>query len=284
MNLSDGEILAFCHIEKAAGTSIINVLRQLFVMHYADARPLTRGHGNMFSREDFSLFGNLMPKIACIGGHSVVPYSDLAGADKKFRFVTLLRDPVSRVISHYKFWVQRMGSDLGAEEFLQHPVANNFQVMKIAGTIDLVKAKTIICEHFLLIGTIEKFEEFLVVLASRLGVPLTQLSYEQKNISDYDQVLELPVGFRERIAEINLLDRELYSWVQNELVPEYIRKYGTGFDGDLREFRRIVNIGKNNMSWLPTAAIRIFRHAYLKPVTGAIRIWNGLPYAGTYGD
>jgi len=282
MSSSKREILAFCHIEKAAGTSLIHVLRQLFGTSYIDVRPISRGQHSFFNRADFELFDSFVPRIGCIGGHSVVPHSSLLDADANFRFLTLFREPKSRVLSHYKFWVQRMGSNYGPEDFLQHPVANNFQVRKIAGSNDLEKAMQVIRDRFLIVGTIEEFDEFLVLLKGILNTPGNKILYRSKNIASDNQALQLPQGFHERVEELNDLDRELYAWVKNELIPEYIKQYGAGFGEDLKAFKRLLN----DPDTRPAKAIPslIMRRAYVRPVTGLIRRWNGMPYSGSYAD
>ena len=282
MKFSDREILAFCHIEKAAGPSLIHVLRRLFALGYADARPLTKGHGSFFGRADFKIFNKLIPGIRCIGGHAVVPHSDLMDVRTRFRFITLLRDPVSRVVSHYRFWVQRMGSSFGPEDFLQHPVASNFQVRKIAGANDVAKAMEVIRELFVMVGTIEDFDEFLVLLGGQIHVPAYKMIYQSRNIADDNQALHLPQEFNERIEEINALDRELYTWVKNELVPEYIKQYGAGFNDELAKFKRLLQ--EQNVRRAHSLPSNILRNAYVKPVTGLIRLWNGMPYSGSYTD
>ena len=282
MSSSKRQVLAFCHIEKAAGTSLIHVLRQLFGTRYIDARPISRGQHSFFNRADFELFDSLVPGIGCIGGHSVVPHSNLLDTDADFRFLTLLREPKSRVLSHYRFWVQRMGSKFSPEEFLQHPVANNFQVRKIAGSNDLEKAMQIIRDQFLIVGTIEEFDEFLVLLNGLLNSHVNKILYRSRNMASDNQGVQLPQDFHERVDELNALDRELYAWVKNELTPDYIEQYGAGFSEDLEAFKRLLN----DPDTQPEKAIPslIMRRAYVRPVTGLIRRWNGMPYSGSYAD
>ncbi len=282
MHSAQRDILAFCHIEKAAGTSLIHVLRQLFGTSYIDVRPISRGRHSFFDRADFELYDSLVPKIGCIGGHSVVPHSNLLDADANFRFLTLFREPISRVVSHYKFWVQRMGSGYSPDEFLRHPVANNFQVRKIAGSNDLEAATRIIRERFLMVGTIEDFDAFLVLLNGMLDMPINKLLYRSRNIASQSQSLQLPRGFQAQIEGLNDLDCRLYAWVRNELVPEYIQQYGASFDDDLLEFKELLN----DSDMVPAAAIPslIMRRAYVRPLTGLIRLWNGMPYSGSYSD
>jgi hypothetical protein len=81
---------------------------------------------------------------------------------------------------------------------------------------------------------------------------------------------------------LNKLDRELYSWVRAELVPGYIKQYGTAFSGDLANFRRL--LAERSSHPPRSIAGNIVRNGYVKPLTGLIRVWNGIPYSGSYKD
>ena len=219
------------------------------------------------------------PFLACVAGHSVVPWGEL-GESRRLAYITLLRNPVDRAASQYAFWVQRMGKKIPAETFLEHPTAGNFQVKKIAGHPDLEEAKRILQERFLLVGTVELFDEFLVMLAARLGLPAERFVYRVKNTASGRGPLSLPAGFRDRLAEINQLDAALYSWVQRELLP----RYRAEFQGDLvdavAEFRCAVGTNQD-FTWRRPLDL-IYRNVWMKPLTGIIRLANGLKYDGSY--
>ena len=134
----------------------------------------------------------------------------------------------------------------------------------------------------LLVGTIEDFDEFLVLLSKQINVAGDNMLYQSRNIADDNRVLQLPVEFTERIKEINELDDELYRWVRSELVPEYIEQYGNGFGDDVANFKRMLKgMDSGQSSSLPGD---FFRTAYVKPVTGFIRLCNGMPYSGADTD
>lgn len=242
-------------------------------------RPLTGPRRAYATRRDLELTLRINPFLACIGGHAVVPWGDL-GDSGRLKYITLLRNPVDRAVSQYAFWIQRMGKTLSPERFLEHHTAGNFQVKKIAGRPDVNEAKRILQERFLLVGTVEHFDEFLVMLAAKLGLSTNTLIYRLKNAASERGEVTLPDGFRDRLTEINQLDIALYSWVQDELVP----RFRQDFPGDLAEalaaFRRRLIAGQK-FTWRRPLDL-VYRNLWMKPLTGLIRLANGLQYEGSY--
>lgn len=274
------DLIAFCHIEKAAGTSLTHVLRRVFFLRYVAVRPYDPGHGHYFSLADLRVVRRCNPWVRAIGGHSVVPHSDLVTGPHSVRFITQLRDPVARAASQYRFWVSRLDQEPDPDSFLQHHASRNFQVRKIAGAENLDLAKSMIRKHFLLAGTVSRFDEFLVLLARSLGRPLEEFVYERKNIASARPGTDIPDDFHARLRSRNELDQALYDWVDSELIPEYIDRYGPDFAADLAKFQAL------QKDHTPTVLHRwidsIYRNGYLKPVTGLLRLRNGLPYSGSY--
>lgn len=274
------QLLAFSHIEKAAGTTLIHVLRRAFPLSYIDARPMSKGHGNVLSNDDLGTLLSCNPMAKAIGGHSIYPYTSLAVPDRELRYMTLLREPVSRTVSHFRFWRHRMGHQHSAEEFLEHPVSKNFQVRKIAGTDDINKAKDIICSRFLLAGSVESFDEFLLLFSRLAGLPRESLVYSRENTADRSSHVDAPADFESRIAAQNELDIALYEWVTHELRASYIASFGSDFESQLANFQKQVRTSGVPLvrEWLSN----FYRGLWLKPVSGVIRVRNGLTYSGVY--
>lgn len=276
------ELLAFCHIEKAAGTSLTHVLRKVFPLRYADVRPMNSRETDWFTARDLRTIKRYNPLLRCIGGHSVVPHSDLLRSPERIRFITQLREPIARAASQYRYWVNFLGYSTSWQEFLRHPTSRNFQVRKIAGCEDIDLAKECIARHFLLAGTVEEFDPFVVVLARLLGMPLARFTYEKQNVGAHrrEPPQRLPEAFYDGLRERNELDQQLYAWVRDELFPGYVEAYEGAFASDLAEFRRLQQMGarKRAMSTIDFA----YRNAYLKPVSGLTRVVNGLPWQGSY--
>jgi hypothetical protein len=271
--------VAFCHIEKAAGTSLIGALRKAFAMQFAALRPLSGPAGRLVNARDLELVRRLNPWIRCVAGHAVVPHAGLQNVPD-LRFITLLRDPVARAASQYRFWVQRMGSTMSPEEYLAHPASANLQVRKIAGREDADLARHIIERHFMLVGVVEQFDEFMVLLADRLGLPAERFAYARKNVGEARGPISLPAGFEAALAERNRSDIELYDWVSETAMPAFRAQASVNLDKATEAFRLACeHAGRGGVrEWLDLA----YRNAYIKPATGLIRCAHGLNYAGTY--
>ena len=222
------------------------------------------------------------PWLRCISGHSIVPHGELQRLGSDIQFVTQVREPVARAISQYKFWVRRMNKNVAPEEFLDHPTASNFQTKKVAGAEDLELAKTTISERYLAAGTVERFDEFLVLLARKLGVPLNLFTYEKRNEARPGSGITIPEGFEDELERRNQLDLELYAWIDSELYASYIASYDGDFRSDLQEFLDLQRTESPPSS--PYMIDYVYRNTYWKPVTGAIRTLHGLPYSGSYGS
>ncbi len=271
--------MAFCHIEKAAGTSLIGALRKAFALRFVALRPLSGPPGRLANAHDLQVVRRLNPWIRCVAGHAVVPHAGLQDAPD-LKFISLLRDPVSRAASQYRFWVQRMGSQMTPEEYLEHPASSNLQVRKIAGCDDVDAARRIVEKHFLLIGIVEQFDEFMVLLAFMLGMRPDRFAYAPKNVAASRGPLSLPDGFEAALAERNRSDIELYQWVCSDRLPHLRDRVGIDLERATRAFREACDSAGTGgvREWLDLA----YRNAYMKPATGAIRFAHGLNYAGTY--
>lgn len=273
-------LLAFCHIEKAAGTSLTHVLRRVFFLRYADVRPMHTRDTHFLTARDLDTLRAMNPFLRAIGGHSVVPYGDLMSRAEGLAFVTQLRDPVARAVSHHRYWVDRSIDESGPEAFLEHPLSSNFQVKKLAGCEDLELAKQNLRRHFLLAGTVEQFDEFLVLLAQRMNLPVERFTYRRRNVNSAPVRHVLPDDFRDRLRARNALDQKLYDWVIHDLVPGYIAGYHGDFAADLARFHKAQ--AEADETPVKSFVDYAYRHAWMQPVSGLMRIAHGLPYRGSY--
>jgi len=220
------------------------------------------------------------PFIQCIGGHAVRPAGNLEAVCLGIRYITLLRDPVRRYVSQYRQWVEVMGKTISFEEFLETEEVANFQTKKIAGGEDVALAKDILLNRFLLVGLVEQFDEFLVLLSRKLRPMVFDPTYRTQNVSrDKSTSDRIVRRHHAKIVKKNKLDIELYDFVKKEIVPANIRWYGNGFSGDVDRFKRgRITSARTVRTFLDYA----FRKLYVEPVGSMIRILNGLPGKGSY--
>ena len=273
-------ILAFVHIEKAAGTTIIHLMRHNFFLRYVDVRPLSGEFEQIFTSKDMQMTMMVNPFLVCVGGHSVKPYSDIKERWPQVRYITLLRNPIRRYISQYVYWRDKRLKNIEFDEFLTIDWVSNLQVKKLAGSENFKLALKNL-EQFFLVGCVEQFDEFLVLLRKKLKPQDFYPYYRAHNVSNLKKIREENFSkYYEKIAEKNRLDIELYDHVKSKIMPEQIWSYGSGFAHDVSEFKR-QNAGRR-----PLLAKRridyLYRKLYLEPVTGLIRLMNGFPFKGSY--
>jgi hypothetical protein len=103
-------------------------------------------------------------KAAVIIGHfSVVTFNDMQDADQA-RFITVVREPLDRMVSHYRFlqqqkgydhrlrgWMKGQDAELPFSEFALDQSVQNFQT-RYTGTEP---------NRYAMIGTVERFDDFL---------------------------------------------------------------------------------------------------------------------------
>ena len=278
------EILAFVHIEKAAGTTLIHILRKNYFMRYMDVKPLTYPSKGVFCSKDLKKIIMINPGLMCISGHSIKPYSDLSQVIPKIRYITLLRNPVKRYISQYLYWVEKLGKKYSFKEFLQNCKTHNFQTKKIAGSYNLQTAKDILRKRFFLVGIVEKFDEFLILLKNKIKPFNFNIAYRVYNVRNRNFPYHIDMQskmleYRDDIIEANLLDIELYKYVKDELLQREIELLNLNYYYTLKGSIYLKN--KNNRLFL-TYIDYIIRKLYYEPILGAIRILSGMNAKGSY--
>jgi hypothetical protein len=176
-------------------------------------------------------------------------------------YVTLLRNPVKRVISHYLYVVRRpehphhrmLTTDgLTLSEYIRSGIAfevDNQQTRALAGDFStpfghsseemLKKAKSNIEGHFSLVGLTERFDESLVVLKHVFG--WSRLFYVAVNVGGTRVgPASISAQARKLIEEHNELDLRLYAYAKKRF-EETIARYPR-FEDDLRRFRRLNSV------------------------------------------
>tara|TARA_R110002072_G_scaffold19747_3_gene72814 strand:+ start:6618 stop:7487 length:870 start_codon:yes stop_codon:yes gene_type:complete len=275
------KITAFVHIEKAAGTTLNHILRHNFFLRYIDVRPFFKESKGLFLPKDLEVAKRVLPGLSCISGHSVTASSALYDLHPNIQFVTMLRDPIKRYISQYQHRVEQKGLRLNFEEFLDIEEYKDFQTKKYAGENNLEKAKEILTNRFLLVGYLEAYDEFLVLLKKVLNNINFNPNYSHRNRTKNQSAMKDFADIHiERVIENNANDIALYKYVTEELYPNYIAEYGVNFEKDFEEFK--TNLQTNKPPIVKRYIDYILRIVYIKPVTGIIRLANGKPYNGSY--
>ncbi len=272
-------MLVFVHIEKSAGTSLIHILRRNYFLKYCDVRPLKSGSNGVFTLYDFNKYIKINPGMECLSGHSIKPYGDIMTIPN-LKLITLLRDPVKRYISQYQHWIEKKTINLPFEDFLKIESVSNFQTKKIAGSDDLTLAKQRL-DDFFLVGTLENFDEFLLLLRNKLMDGKFDPAYHRLNQAKKAGLSEEIIRrFLPQIEERNKSDIILYNYVQDKIREKNRLEYGVSLDDEVTRFRSSNKVSIQGK--LKTNIDFLYRKLYLEPVTNSLRKKSGMQKNGSY--
>ena len=211
------------HIPKTGGTSFNVILENSFGMRNCHTNQTNR---STFTQPDLEFARKCYPGLRSIVGHNLVDPGQLKVPDPFF--MTILREPVARVISHYQYSIQNGHNKKSFEETLRASEnLENLQVKLIAGGRDLDKAKHFL-EQCAFVGITEKFDLSLRVL-ERLSPCKLELIYERRVVARGNEVkdsLKRDERMLELAREYNQLDIALYEFAVNEVFPRLCRKAG----------------------------------------------------------
>lgn len=222
----DYDNLIFLHIPKAAGSTLHPVLER----HYSKHTRYTLPPGQ--TRQIESLSQDELKRIRLLKGH--MPFGMHTYLEGRSRYITLLRHPAERVVSHYYYVKRRPAHELhrlvfGGMSLADYASAglsgemDNGQVRLLSGhdqdipcgqcTRDLLDtAKSNIEQYFAVVGLTERFDESLVLMAIELGWNWTPY-YLNRNVTKNKPIAKQvdPIALK-AIEQANPLDFELYGW------------------------------------------------------------------------
>lgn len=225
----------FVHVMKTAGTTFVLQLQQLFGMEHVYPLGLDahrNGDVRPYSRVEvlLGLSAEERAKIRVYAGHfPFVAYEQLGVPATT---MTILREPVARTVSMLKHCKREMDvyRDLELEEIYERPLVrlgfvDNFQTKQFAFTradapescldpleIDEDRLRLAVAnlDSVDVVGTTERYAEFLEELRRRFGWDIAELGNRNVSREQWDVSPE----FRDRIAHDNRFDVAFYEHAQ----------------------------------------------------------------------
>ena len=241
------QLLIFIHIPKTAGTTLSDVLKQ----QYKKSDIITI-HGTVEENvEKFQeKYYQNQNTVRLIKGH--MTYGLHKVLDCPYTYITVLRNPVSRIISVYYYLLQSnlhpqhhlvKGKTLA--EFVSSGTAhNNGQTRFIAGQYNpsdrgqsinlLERAKNNLKENFTVVGLTERFDETLMLLKRKLDWVYMPL-YVKQNKSKKPDKATITEDTVTLIQNQNSLDIELYQYA-TEIFEHRLSLENYYFKKDLKKF------------------------------------------------
>jgi hypothetical protein len=247
------QAVVFLHVLKTAGTTLHRIIERQYRPEQTYSVGLVEGESLAGLAE---LSETRRAKIRMLRGHmGFGVHRFLPGPST---YVTILRDPVERVISYYYFVLRTpdhyfhhalTSGDVGLKAFIRdkmHVMADNAQTRTISGVWQkpgfgectqqtLETAKRHLRQHFAIVGLTERFDETLLLL--RRGFRWRNVFYTRHNVtSDRPRRDELSPSTLDALVEANRLDIELYRYAA-ELFEGQVRQQGPSFAGEVRRFQ-----------------------------------------------
>ncbi|EKD96909.1 MAG: hypothetical protein ACD_23C01190G0004 [uncultured bacterium] len=246
-----GSPIVFIHIPKTGGMTLYSMIREIY-------RPseLHKINPAVESVEKYKhLPQTRKNSLKAIYGHMDYGLRELLPADSAY--VTLMRHPVERVISHY-YYVRRTGNDplreLAMRSSLYDWVArcnleemDNGQTRRLSGMAQgikfgecsaeaLAQAKTNLARDFALVGITERYDETYLLMCKMFGWPIK--NYPSINVAKWKpEQNEIPARTLRLIEKFNALDMELYDYA-TRLFAEKVEEIDIRHEMRLLEERR----------------------------------------------
>jgi hypothetical protein len=244
--MTDKQTIIFLHIPKTGGITFNLIAKQQYKPDEMIAFKSGPTHFN-FTQEQ-------KQKAKYIQGHVGFGFHDVYSIDGTY--ITILRNPIDRVISNYYFIKQNekhflhqelTSKNYSLEKFITSGIAleaDNCHVRYLSGKIDapygkctpemLEAAKSNLIKSFSVFGIQEYYNEFLLLMREIHGwkIPFYKRYNKTKrraNIKDLDsKTLEV-------ITSLNSLDIELYNFAKIEFEKK-IKLRGIDFQKKLKKF------------------------------------------------
>lgn len=258
--VSPDACVIFLHIPKTAGTSLSRMIR----LKYGTWPPTQIARSwNVFGYYDINPIDARLEKVRQasekerqrirwfqghfgFGVHEVLP--------EPYTYITMLREPVERVISSY-YQLKRgdaIPDGMTLADYVEHDGSienfypDNGQVRSIAGcgghNVDvphgacnvevLQRAKDNIMNHFAFVGFTEHFDASLLLLKKTLE--WKTCFYARANVAKKRaRQDDLPNALVDRIREVNALDIALYDWAHLHF-EQQVESFQPGFNRELQ--------------------------------------------------
>ncbi|MCL4396622.1 MAG: sulfotransferase family protein [Chloroflexi bacterium] len=182
-NTQDYRSLVFVHIPKAAGTTLGRIIERQYSPRSLvgiDARP-----GPDVFADLTRLSQAQKSQIRCVMGK--VPFGAHIHILPPWRYVTMMRKPVDRIISHYFYVLRTPLHYLHEQVVSRHMTLLDYATSGLSGELEndqtrliagrdpgdggemLRIAKANVREQFTVVGLLERFDESLLLMKKRLG-------------------------------------------------------------------------------------------------------------------
>ena len=261
---------AFIHIPKTAGSTFRHILRLSFGPRHCDIKaPMGKraSHG-WIDAADLRRSRHVYPLLDGVAGHRVTCFAGMQSGEPRVRFVTFLRDPHKRLLSHFQHQQRGRSPPSTREDFLAFcadPHQRNVQTRWIGGSEDADAAIDALDRSRVFVGLTEDFDTSLVLFRAWLGHPRLNIHYAPRNRAPNPATLDVRAD-PELVAameEANRADLQLYRHAVDTVFPRQKAAYPGDLERDLAKFRELNRgyVDRREPTWA-----RFKRNYFYKPL------------------
>ncbi len=239
----DKKNLIFIHIPKTAGSTLNKIIKSQFPnksIFKIDASKEEKSIEELkkLNKKDRN-------KIRCVMGH--MNFGIHKHLPRPSEYITVLRNPVDRIISLYYFILRKqdhplherlVATNMSLEDFVNdESIAFNIQNVqarmlsgkKVETVTQLNLAQKNLKKHFVAVGITERFDDSLVLFSEKLGWEVNE--YKSINVTqNRPQRSEIPQHIVQLIEAKNAFDMELYEFADRLLVEGFFKQKGVKKD------------------------------------------------------
>jgi hypothetical protein len=219
-------VIVFTHVPKTGGTTLDHILiavaavqrKKRVRLRIPRGAPLPEHH-NQELLDLHQIPDDRLADSDYLSGH--FPFGIHRRLARPCLYVTLLRDPVARLLSNFRFGLSRnrWSHDTPVSTLIERGrLIDNIQTRQMAGIASReipCTAKTLasaidnIRSHYAVVGVTERFDETLKALITWLGWP--DIAYSDSQVSRVPILPELEAKVRDAAQRYFAFDMELYA-------------------------------------------------------------------------
>ncbi|MEH7238304.1 sulfotransferase family 2 domain-containing protein [Bacillus sp. JJ1562] len=215
------ELLIYMHIPKTGGTTLKNIIQKQYRKQDVWLHMEKDMNPKMEQKN--------IEQLKCVGGHCW--HGIHAHFDRPYKYFTMLRNPIDRVISEYYYILERPShkaylevKNMNLEQFIHRfPIkSSNQQTRRLSGNIhkpDLEVAKRNIEADFAVVGLSEMFDESITVMKDLFA--WGDISYQKANVTKKRPAVEdVSRKVIKQLEELNQMDLEIYEYAKTKLLRQ----------------------------------------------------------------
>jgi hypothetical protein len=252
---------------RTAGTTLHHIFRNNYGLNHVEVSK------DNFTPVDLKRLLRFNRRIRSFGGHYLRSTQGLEAVCPDLVYITWLRNPADRFISHYNHGRNRGHHTMTIEERLGMLSEGNYQTKFLLGAQkskdrefiptqeDLEKAKKVLIEDYRFVGIAEHFDESLVLMKEILKIQDLDIHYEKMHVTKKKHIQKDKIS-PDLYAEIkgkNQVDFELYRFAKER----FYERQKKSFPGDLTQAVRDFNQINENYSFKKSALFKYRAGKYL---------------------